>query len=89
MIKSSLMRGNLFLYETEEQLDVKHVIVLQHFVTSLVHAFEIIFNSSGRHSKMMMNFFLSLMPYVCQEKRSETVPSKRNLETSLYQERNT
>jgi len=36
------MRGNLFLYETEEQLDVKHVIVLQHFVTSLVHALEII-----------------------------------------------
>ena len=28
--------GNLFLYDSEEQLDVKHVIVLQNFVTSLV-----------------------------------------------------
>jgi hypothetical protein len=28
--------GNLFLYESEDQLDVKHVIVLQHFVTSMV-----------------------------------------------------
>jgi len=31
--------GNLFLYETEEQVDVKHVIVLQHYVTSLVPVF--------------------------------------------------
>jgi len=31
--------GNLFLYETEEQVDVKHVIVLQHFVTSMVDPF--------------------------------------------------
>lgn len=31
-----LMSGNLFLYETEEQVDVKHVIVLQHFIISLV-----------------------------------------------------
>ena len=30
------MTGNLFLYETEEQVDVKHVIVLQHYVTSIV-----------------------------------------------------
>jgi hypothetical protein len=32
-----LCLGNLFLYESEEQIDVKHVIVLQHFVTSLVY----------------------------------------------------
>lgn len=30
------MIGNLFLYESEEQVDVKHVIVLQHFVTAIV-----------------------------------------------------
>ena len=31
-----LITGNLFLYDSAEQLDVKHVIVLQHFVTTIV-----------------------------------------------------
>jgi len=39
-----LMIGNLFLYETEEQVDVKHVIVLQHYVTCVVLLSLILFN---------------------------------------------
>ena len=38
------MTGNLFLYETEEQVDVKHVIVLQHYVTCVVLLSLILFN---------------------------------------------
>jgi hypothetical protein len=38
------MIGNLFLYETEEQVDVKHVIVLQHYVTCVVRLCLILFN---------------------------------------------
>src|SRR5271170_3062379 len=71
--------GNLFLYTSEDQLDVKHVIVLQHYSTSLVPSLiPAKSNHSGLHMKTTTSSSLSQTPFVYQEKILITPPKNPN-----------
>lgn len=59
-----LISGNLFLYESEEQVDVKHVIVLQHFITSIVYLVPNLLIFSGHSTLKIVHCFSKQTQFV-------------------------